>query len=403
MNILYLSAQGGGLDTNVRVLAPALARAGNRVSVIYVHLTGQPVPRVDVIEGCKVYQTTVGNWHYYARRATFGLTTLPRVVRELEHERALARIIADIRKRETLDLIELPEVFATRQVVGNVPYAIRLHSAAWTWRRMLQQPSGISDSIEIWMERHTLRRANGISSPSASLAEYIRAECGLGSRQIHIIPYPVDVALFAPTRERSPLVLFVGRVEKRKGAHVLMRAIPKIWIKHPECEFVFIGRICDDVEAEVAGMSPRVRFLGAHAQAELVRWYQQASVFVAPSLWDNSPNTIYEAMACGTPVVASLVGGIPELVDDGVTGLLVKPNDADLLAYAIISLLGDEVRREQMGRRAREKALEEYSVDRILEKTLRFYEQALAGSGEASRAAGESLIQPKQPRVLPRQ
>ena len=381
MRLLYLSAPGGGLDTNVRVLGPGLVRFGHHVSILYIHYPGEALSNpVNEIDGCRVYHATIGNWHYYLHRATLKLTDLPRLVRAFEYTLALARTIEAIHKRDGFDLVELPEVFITRNFLGRVPYVIRLHSSAWTWRRMLQEPSGLSDLIEIWMERHTLCRANGISSPSVRLAEYICAECGVGSRQIHIIPYPVDVSLFAPTRERAPLVLFVGRVEKRKGAHVLMRAIPKIWMQHPECEFVFIGSICDDVKAEAAVMSPRVRFLGPREHAELVRWYQQASVFVAPSLWDNSPNTIYEAMACGTTVVASCVGGVPELVDDGVTGLLVPPGDSAALAEAILALLDDPALRERMGQHAREKAVAEYSVDKILAKTLDFYQRALLQS-----------------------
>jgi starch synthase len=124
-------------------------------------------------------------------------------------------------------------------------------------------------------------------------------------------------------------------------------------------------------------MPPPVKFLGVKPRGELVELYQQASVVAVPSVWDNSPNVIYEAMACGTPVVASRVGGIPELVDDGVTGLLVPPGDADALADAIVALLGDPARRAQMGEHARERAVEEYSVDKIVTRTVGFYEYML--------------------------
>jgi starch synthase len=169
------------------------------------------------------------------------------------------------------------------------------------------------------------------------------------------------------------VILFVGRVEKRKGADVLMNAIPRVHEISPDARFIFIGQVCEDVKEEIEKITSFAEFLGVRPRDEIVPWYQRASILVAPSLWDNSPNIIYEAMACGTPVVASRVGGIPELVDDGVTGLLVSPGDADRLAEAIVVLLGAGERREAMGSRARERALTEYAVDKILARTLKFY------------------------------
>jgi starch synthase len=157
-----------------------------------------------------------------------------------------------------------------------------------------------------------------------------------------------------------------------------MQAIPLILRKHPDCRFAFIGRVSDDVKDRVATMSSFVHFLGVRPREELVSWYQRASVFVAPSRWDNSPNTIYEAMACGTPVVASRVGGIPELVDDGRTGLLVLPGDPKALADAINTLLCDSAKRRQMEIAAREKAVTEYRVDQVVRKNLVLYQRALS-------------------------
>jgi glycosyltransferase involved in cell wall biosynthesis len=380
MHIFYLSSLGGGLDTNVRVLAPALVRAGHRVSILYIHFPGETFSNAaDGIEGCRVYHAGVGDWHYYARRATFGRSSLPLVVRAYEYARTLADQVAAIHNHEYLDLIELPEISIIPRLMDNIPFIVRLHSAAWMWRKMLHEPAGLSDSLEIRMEGNALRRARAISSPSAALADYVRQTCRLDARPIEIIPYPIDTAQFAPNTERAkpPFILFVGRVEKRKGADALMRAIPLVRAKHPDCEFAFAGRVSDDLQEQVATMPACVHFLGVQPREELVQWYQRASVFVAPSLWDNSPNTVYEAMACGTPVVASRVGGIPELVDDGVTGLLVPPGDADALADAIVALLGDPARRAQMGRRGREKAVAEYGVEKIVGQTLAFYQSAL--------------------------
>jgi glycosyltransferase involved in cell wall biosynthesis len=307
-------------------------------------------------------------------RVTFGIGSLSLVVRSLEHARALGRAVADIHSREPIDLIETPEIFVSPGWVRDIPYVMRLHASGWMCRRMFGERAPLSDSIEVRLERYSLRNAAGVSAPSQSIANYIRQTCGV-IHAIEIIPYPIDTTHFAPCSEREnpPYVLFVGRVEERKGAAELMDAMPRVWARHPDCEFVFIGRVSDELAAQIEGLDGRAKFLGVRPLEDLVNWYQRAAIFVAPSFWDNSPNTIYEAMACGVPVVATRVGGIPELVDDGATGLLVPQHDSTALADAIISLLGDPTRRAQMGQRAREKVVAEYSVEKIAARTLEFY------------------------------
>lgn len=394
MNILYLSASGGGLDTNVRVLAPELVKAGHRVSVLYLHFPGEKIPPLAQVDGYTVDHARIGSWHYFAHRATFGLSSLPRVIRAIEWAAALRRAVHEIHRRDSLDLIELPEVFVPSGWLDDVPYVIRLHSADWTWRQMLDEPVGFADAIERRMEQSTLNRANGISSPSNFLANYIRQACRV-SQPIEIIPYPIDAAQFAPgaCKDDPPTILFVGRVEKRKGADVLLNAIPLVRQKFPDCNFVFAGSVSEEWRNSplLVGEGAGVRSLGVRPRAELVTWYQRAAIFVAPSLWDNSPNTVYEAMSCGTPVIASRVGGIPELVDDGVTGLLVPPRDANALADALIDLLRDPARRAEMGRRGREKAVGEYRIEKILFDTLAFYELVLQRANVPTRKLSNAL------------
>lgn len=411
MNLLYVSVPGGGLDTNIRVLAPALARVGHSISVLYVHYPGAgataPIPE---IKDCRVYHATTRSWHYYFDRITLGISSLPLPVRSLEYARAIRDAVVSISARSPLDLIELPEIFIPAHLLGAIPYVTRLHASAWLCRQMAGERAFGTDRVEKRWEGDTLRRARGISSPCHFTAELVRSECHIGSRRIEIIPYPVDLGQFAPgTRSvNPPVILFVGRVEIPKGADVLLRAIPLVHKRFPDCEFVFVGKVSDDLSSLVcetgegrkesrvtainssrgparvdlqAGAGPgAVKFLGVLPNADLAAWYQRASIFVAPSIWDNSPNTIYEAMACGTPVIASRVGGIPELVADGETGLLVPPGDETALADALVALLGDAPRRERMGEKARARSVAHYSVDKILNQTLSFYERILAVS-----------------------
>ncbi len=376
MHILYLSFPGGGLDTNVRVLSPELVKAGHRVSVLYIDSPGASRESYSSngANGYKVYHASSGAWHYYLSRVTLGLTRLPRLVRAVEEAQTLQRAVEEIQDQYPLDLIELPEIFVSPRWVHQVPYIVRLHASDWMLEQLFNEQRDLVRALSIRLESHSLRRACAISSPSAMLADFIRHSCQV-KQPITIIPYPVDTSKFVPGDERAkpPVILFVGRVEKRKGADVLMRAASRVWAEYPDCNFVFAGRVCDDIKEMTASIPPSVQFLGVQSREQLVTLYQRAAILAVPSLWDNSPNTIYEAMACGTPVIASRVGGVPELVEDGGTGQLFPSNDSAALADAILSLLADPGLRERMGQRARDKAVALYSLDRIAGQTMEFY------------------------------
>ncbi len=119
-----------------------------------------------------------------------------------------------------------------------------------------------------------------------------------------------------------------------------------------------------------------VRMLGFVPHDEVIAHYDQADISVVPSLWDNSPFTVYEAMARGCAVVASAVGGIPELVADGDGGLLVPPKDSRALAEAIIALASDRSFLQEQKRRSRQHALEVFEPGMILKKQMEFYTRA---------------------------
>lgn len=376
MRILYLAAPSGGLETNVRVLARALTRAGHKVSILYMDAS---VKRLTQTRGSDIteYRAPMGQRHYYLHRATFGVGNLGLLARAFEFGQGAARAIREIHARERLDLAELPEVYVRANQLP-VPFVVRLHSPAWLWRLRCAEPIPRTDRLERYLERKTLSAAGAVTAPSRLVANDIAALCKV-RRTVEIIPYPVETEIFRPAERSGPCrILFVGRIEGRKGADTLMGAIPKVLEVFPDCEFLFAGRMSEEVKALAATTPPQVKFLGVVPRAELVDLYQQASVVAAPSQWDNSPNVIYEAMACGAPVVATRVGGIPELVEDGVTGLLVPPRDARALEEAMLELLRTPGRREEMGRRGREKAASTYSVERVLAQTLAYYQSILS-------------------------
>jgi len=210
-----------------------------------------------------------------------------------------------------------------------------------------------------------------------------------------IIPNGVDTGHFSPAV--SPIdefcdgklnILFVGRLEKRKGLDYLLKAYQRIKREISNSRLIIVGpgtRLRHKYEKQVkqSGLKDVV-FVGFTSYEELPRYYKTADICCAPATgWESFGIILLEAMAVGKPVVASNIEGYASLVTDGVEGLLVPPKDEDRLAQALISLMTDESLRQQMGARGRLKA-KEYDWKYIAQRVLDYYVTVL---GESQREA----------------
>jgi glycosyltransferase involved in cell wall biosynthesis len=163
-----------------------------------------------------------------------------------------------------------------------------------------------------------------------------------------VIPNGVDTVKFHPMErelarrqcgleENRRYLLTVSRFSHEKGLDHLLRAFARI--SCPDVELVLVGEGPKKGEllalAAELGITQRLKLPGVLGHAEVCAWYNAADLFCLPSLWEGCPNVVIEALACGTPVVASRVGGIPDLVPHADLGLLVPPGEAELLAQAI--------------------------------------------------------------------
>lgn len=174
------------------------------------------------------------------------------------------------------------------------------------------------------------------------------------------------------------IILFVGNIYPYKGTDVLIKAMPKIIKEIPDTKLVFVGKGILKESLNVLSMklavNKNISFAGFVEDAfEKAMYYKAADVFVLPSTGPEIFGiVILEAMACGVPIVASKIGGIPDIVKDGENGLLVPPGDSEALADAIIYLLENEDIRVKMGKNGRKK-VKDYSWDKVAEKTENIY------------------------------
>jgi glycogen synthase len=258
-----------------------------------------------------------------------------------------------------------------------------------------------------WLEKTALLNADGIIAVSTAMKQDIMDLYGIEADRISVIYNGIDTRRFRrvvrpdilkaygidPDR---PYVLFVGRVTHQKGILHLVRALPQL--DHGVQAVLCAG--APDTPAIAAEMKSRVHEARRGSEnpviwieemvptSDLAALYSHAAVFVCPSIYEPFGIINLEAMACGTPVVAAAVGGIPEVVVHGETGLLVpfEPEDghsaeprrpqqyARDLAQAINSLLSSEALRNRLGARARQRVEERFSWRRIAEQTRRCYE-----------------------------
>ena len=265
---------------------------------------------------------------------------------------------------------------------------------------------GTAYHASTWVERTAYQNADGVVAVSEAMKHDVHALYGVAPERIRVIPNGIDLDQYRPTPDRSvlarygidadrPFILFVGRITRQKGIIHLVRAIKYV---RPGVQVVLCAGAPDteEIGREMTACVEQARRESANPivwvphvvpRQDLIPIYTQAELFVCPSVYEPFGIINLEAMACGTPVVASAVGGIKEVVVPGETGLLVpfeamgggdfEPKDAERfardLAGAINSLLDDPGRRAQMGERARERVERFYSWASIARRTCDFY------------------------------
>lgn len=222
-----------------------------------------------------------------------------------------------------------------------------------------------------------LRRADRIVAVCGqAAAEAVRA--GIPEQNVAVIHNGVDLDLFAPAPERQlpGCITFIGRLDAMKGVDVLLQAFARL-MRHCAATLRIVGdgpeRDRLRVLADRLGIGDAVLFFGV--REDIPRLLQESSVFALPSRSEGLPNVVLEAMACGLPVVATRVGGTPELVQDGRTGLLVQPNDPEALRVALQRLLNDPTYARELGACGRRVAQERFGIGRAIAAYYALYDE----------------------------
>jgi glycosyltransferase involved in cell wall biosynthesis len=235
--------------------------------------------------------------------------------------------------------------------------------------------------VQMRLTRHWRSGVRRVIANSDATRAALEAD---GFKDVSVIRCGVALAPPRAPLTGSPVATFCGRLTRQKGVHVLLSAWPAVRHRIPDAQLTIVGDGPERAALEAAAPAG-VTFVGAVPHRDTHRATANAWILVFPSLgFEPLGLAAIEAMMRGVPVVASRVGGLPEVVTADETGLLVAPNDAPALANALVALLSDRQRCEQMGTRAREVATRSYSEDAYVDGLLTVYEQLVA-AGRAQR------------------
>ncbi len=360
----------GGVGTVIQALARALVARGHRVTVLGVSRTN---PGETDDQGVRVVRLP------HARLRGTGF---------LVHGRRLRRALAALHRETPLDVVEgqegslavlprrRPYTAVIRMNGGHHFFAVTLGGRPRAWRS--------------WLERRSFARADHLSAVSRYVAETTRELLGLGDRPVEILPNGVDTDRFRPldVDEEPGTVAFVGTVCEKKGIRQLVAAMPAILAAHPDARLLVAGRDWVDADGSFrarleAGLDPttaaHVEFLGPVDHDEVPALLARAAVCAYPSHMEAMPLAWLEGLAMGRAVVAGDIGPAPEVVEDGVTGVLCDPYDPAAIAAAVGGLLGDPARRARLGAAARAHAEAESSITALVRRNEEWYERCRGG------------------------
>ena len=272
----------------------------------------------------------------------------------------------------------LPYVVATILLRNKYPTIVTIHGVV---AKAVQFEKGMSlirgMLISKPLEKYAISKIPHIIVCSPAVKYIIGS---MTNSKIYVIPNGADFENIQNVQvDRSinhPNILYVGVLEKVKGVDVLIRSIPIIKKSLPNIHVYIAGNGSQETElkrlAKELNIEETVKFLGYISGDEKYSYYKSADTCILPSRSDSAPLALLEAMACKKPVVASNVGGIPYVVEDGKTGLLFKCSNTEDLAEKTIILLKNKELREKMGKAGRERA-KEFTWDNIAERTVEVY------------------------------
>jgi glycosyltransferase involved in cell wall biosynthesis len=379
----------GGQNVYVAEIGRCLARRGHHVDVLT--RCDDPSRRggVDIRPGLRVLHMAAGPAHFVPKEQL-----LPHMA---EFTRQAHRLMVHSRRYDVLhaNFFMSGLVGLTLKRCLRLPLVTTFHALGLV-RRLHQREVDGFPLERLSIERQLVHQSDRVIAECPQDAKDLQSLYGAAPSNIATVPCGVDVERFRPMRKSDArarlglradafVVLQLGRLVPRKGIDNVIRAVARL-PDDIDVRLVVVGgasaepdeRLTPEIGrlrsvAEHSGAAQRVRFMGSRHGAQLRAWYAAADVFVTTPWYEPFGITPLEAMACGTPVVGSRVGGIQHSVVEGETGFLVPPNDPDALAQRLELLYRQPLLARSMGARGVQRVRSTFTWERVTDDLLRVY------------------------------
>lgn len=374
----------GGIGSLYQDLAERLVQAGQQVTVmgVYPRRSLPPLPRKarfheEMRAGVRVLRIPGSpSWLRYHAGALADRWRLREILRACHQE-------------QPFDLVETADYEGLLYFGGlrGVPMVVRIHGGNLFFDKTLGREG---DAFQHGMERRSLAAASHLCAVSNFAATKTLELCGMEGAPCEVVPNAVDTGLFCPAPEVPVVpgrILFVNSISPKKGVRDLVRALPLVIERFPQAHLVMAGR--DGValgqgqggsysrsllEELRPGLRDRVIFTGPlDRRTGVLHALREAEVCCYPSHMETFGLAAAEAMSTGKPTIFSKAGPGPEVIKDGVEGLLCDPHSPEDIASKICEVLGQPSRAAELGGHAREKVLREFSQPMWLERNLAYY------------------------------
>lgn len=359
-----------------------LVEMGHKIVVIAIQLPG--MPEFENIDGISVYR--------------FPSLTLTKIRYDIPNFIKLNRLISTICVKHELDLLEffnsdfmtsIPAIYIKRQI--EIPVVVVVNGVPgisfFTGNGFIDGAGWIYTNF---IGKRVIKSADGIRLLNEGFyADLLKF--GVDRTKMKTIHFGVNINIFSPrhdNRIRAELglseddfiVLYVGRLVKPltiKGTRYLIEAVKDLLPEHKDLKLVFVGDGDGRVKIEelTKTIKSSVRITGY--KNEVYTSMSAADVLVLPSLCEGCPGVVLEASACGTPVVASRVGAVPELIEDGKTGFIISPRSISEIKQALVRLMENPSLKQRMGRQARARMVKEFTWDATCKKLEVFYREVI--------------------------
>jgi glycosyltransferase involved in cell wall biosynthesis len=388
----------GGMEVHGKILCEELVKKGHKVTVISTrHPDGK-----DFEESNGVRLHYLDNTVFGSKRKGWKAASLKKFL-ELEQVRnfdiifSMSVIIPKklTRNRSNIPVIVVSEGTGIMMLLSEIRQTFSHRTGFKYLIKTL-----LSFIYNYFFLELSLKEHDAVIAVSNEVAKSTLKWYFVDKRKVYTVYNGVETGLFRPdqqqrenTREalaildKEKILLFFSFVTKQKGLHLLIKALPTI-LKNNRCVKLLVageGSYLTEARKLVGqlGLEKDVIFVGHILREDASRYINASDMFILPTLrQEGMPFSLLEAMSCGMPVIASRIGGIPSLIDDGITGLLIPPGDVSTLAEKVILLFNNKDFADKLAANARKKVIQNFCHEKMIEETVKVFESAITHKKE---------------------